>query len=252
MTMKVLYIDIETAPALAYIWDLKTRYVPVTQVAEDGYVLCFAYRWEGSDEVGFYSRWDHDEKTMVEAAWHLLDEADAVIHYNGNKFDIPRLNSEFLKYRFGPPSPSNMIDLYQVVSRKFKVLSKSMNHMLNILELDTKMEHKGMALWTGCMHGNKKDQLTMEDYNIQDVVVMEEFYKELLPWIDNHPNRGLYMEPGTEKVCPNCGGTHLRFKGYKRTRTMSYRQYNCKDCGFWPRERTAEETGARRRTDILT
>lgn len=250
--MRILHIDIETAPAKAYIWDLKTRYVPLSQVEEDGYVLCFAYRWEGEDEVGFWAIWEQGEEAMVRAAWDLLDEADAVVHYNGNKFDIPRLNTEFLKYRLGPPSPSHQIDLFSVVSTKFKVLSKSMNHMLNILELDSKLEHKGMELWTGCMEGNREDQLTMEEYNVQDVIVMAELYENLLPWIDRHPNRGLWMEPGEDKICPNCGGTHLRFKGYKRTRVLSYRQYKCEDCGFYPRERFALETGDKKRREILT
>jgi predicted RNA-binding Zn-ribbon protein involved in translation (DUF1610 family) len=102
------------------------------------------------------------------------------------------------------------------------------------------------------MTGVKADQLVMEEYNVQDVIVMEELYEELLPWIDNHPNRGLYMEPGKDKVCPNCGGTHLRNKGYKRTRVLTYKQYQCLDCGFYPRERFTEDKGKNRRTEILT
>lgn len=248
--MRTLYIDIETAPAKAYIWDLKTRYVPLSQVAEDGYILCFCYRWADEDEVGFWSVWDQGEKAMVQAAWDLLDEADAVIHFNGNNFDIPRLNTEFLKYRLGPPSPAHQIDLY-TTAKKFRVLSRSMKHMLHILGLDNKLEHKGMDLWTGCMAGDELDQLTMEEYNVQDVIVMAELYEELRPWITTAPNEALYMEPGEEKRC-RCGSTNLRFKGYKHTKVNSYKQYHCKDCGFYPRERYAEASGRNRRKDILT
>jgi hypothetical protein len=251
--VKTLYIDIETAPALAYIWDLRTRYVPLERVVEDGYVLCFSARWSGSDEVEFWSRWDHGEKTMVKAAWKLLDEADAVIHYHGNGFDIPRLNVEFLKYRLGPPSPSWQIDLYQTVRRKFKVLSRSMKHMLDTLGLESKMEHKGMALWTGCMNGNEEDQQIMEDYNVQDVIVMHDLYMELRPWITTHPNAALFMEPEENgKLRCRCGSTNLRFKGYKHTKVLSYKQYHCRDCGFYPRERYADNSGKNRRKDVLT
>lgn len=251
--MKTLYLDIETAPAKAYIWDLKTRYVPVSQVCEDGYILCFAARWADSDTIDFWSEWDHGEDTMVLAAWNYMDEADAIIHFNGNKFDIPRLNSEFLVHRLGPPSPSHQIDLYQTVSRKFKVLSRSMNHMLKLLSLDSKLEHKGMALWTDVMNGDKEAQRIMEDYNCRDVEVMEDLYMQLRPWMDNHPNMGLWMDPGEHQICPNCGSTELRFKGYKRTRVLTYRQYHCEKCGYYPRERTSIEVqnGAKRR-DILT
>lgn len=249
--IKTLLIDIETAPALAYIWDLKTRYVPLQRVVEDGHVLCFAAGWLGDDHLEFYSRWDDGEENMVKHAWRMLDEADAVVHYNGTKFDIPRLNVEFLKYRMGPPSPSHQIDLYHTVSRKFKVLSKSLRHMLDVLDLDNKLEHKGMELWTGVMHGNKEDQSTMEEYNVQDVIVLERLYEELLPWIAGHPNVALWMEPSDEPKCPHCGSTDLRFKGYKRTSVLTYRQYRCNGCGSYPRERHAEERGENRRTDVL-
>lgn len=249
--MKTLLIDIETAPAKAYIWDLKTRYVPLGQVAEDGHVLCFAAGWLGEDHVYFSSRWDHGEKAMVQTAWDLLNEADAVIHYNGNSFDIPRLNTEFLKYRLGPPRPSHQIDLYRTVSSQFRVLSKSLKHMLSILSLENKLEHKGMELWTGVMAGNKEDQKLMEEYNIRDISTLEPLYYELLPWITNHPNVGLWMEPADVPLCKNCGSSKLRFKGYKRTSVLSYKQYQCQNCLSWNRERYSEEVGKNKRTDIL-
>jgi len=245
--MKTLLIDIETAPAKAYIWDLRTRYVPLSQVAEDGYILCFAASWMGSGMVEFASRWDHGEKQMIEWAWELLDEADAVIHYNGKRYDIPRLNSEFLVRGLGPPTPSYQIDLYETVSRKFKVLSKSMNHMLRLLSLEEKVKHKGMELWTECMDGVAASQKEMETYNIRDVEALEDLYTHLLPWIDNHPNVALWMPATEDRKCTHCGSENLRFKGYKYTRVASYKQYLCKDCGSYSRSRFAEA----RREDVL-
>ena len=250
--MRILKIDIETAPAKAYIWDLKTRYVPISQVQEDGYILCFAYQWVGEDDAWISTRWEHGEEAMVTLAWELLDEADAVIHYNGNNFDIPRLNTEFLRYRLGPPSPSHHIDLYRTVAQNFRVLSRSMNHMLHILGMESKLEHKGMELWTNCMKGVKEDQRLMEEYNIQDVNVLGDLYLELRPWIRQHPNVALWMPHGSTPLCPICGSTKLKFKSYKRTKVLSYKQYHCQECGAYPRERYSEEKGAARRKDVLT
>ena len=248
--MKVLYLDIETAPAKAYIWDLKTRYVNLQMVEEDGYVMCFTAAWEGEETLEFWAIWDQGHDAMVKRAWELMDEADAIIHFNGNRFDIPRLNTEFLIARLGPPSPSHQIDLFATVAQNFKVLSKSMNHMLKILGLESKMAHKGMELWTGCMAGVKADQKIMEEYNIQDVEVMEDLYNELRPWIKNHPNRALWMVAGSKPVCPTCGNTKLRDKGYKRTRVLTYKQYYCKSCGSYPRERLNSGPGKGRK-DVL-
>jgi len=249
--IKILLLDIERAPAEAYIWDLKTRYVPLSQIKLDGYMLSFAAGWLGEDTLEFCSEWGDGAQHMVERAWLLLDEADAVITYNGNGYDLPHLNTEFLTARLGPPSPVHSIDLYQTVARKFRVLSKSMRHMLDILSLENKIQNSGMALWTGCMNGDRASQKIMEAYNIQDVVVLEDFYAELMPWIINAPNQALWMTPGVEPRC-RCGSTNLRFKGYKRTSVLSYRQYHCNECGAYPRERFAQEIGKNRREDILT
>ena len=250
--MRILKIDIEAAPAKAYIWDLKTRYVPLQHVAEDGYVLCFAFQWMDEDDIYLSTRWDHGEEGMIQQAWELLDEADAVIHYNGNNYDVPRLNTEFLRYRMGPPSPAHHIDLYRTVQQNFRVLSRSMNHMLHILDMESKIEHKGMELWTNCMAGVKEDQKLMEEYNVQDVNVLGDLYMELRPWIKQHPNTALWMPTGSKKLCPICGSSNLKTKSYKRTKVLTYRQYHCQDCGSYPRERYADDTGKARRKDVLT
>lgn len=247
--MNILFLDIEAAPAKAYIWDLKTRYVPLQQVAEDGYILCFAYHWEGQKKVHAVTRWQKGgEEAMVHKAWELLDKADVVMHYNGDNYDLPRLNAEFLKYGLGPPTPYMSVDLFKTVRKKFRVLSKSMNHMLNLLSLETKLNHKGFDLWRGCMDGNRQDRKEMVEYNVQDVNVMTQLYEKLIPWIDNLPNRALWMDETIEPTC-RCGSTNLRFKGYKRTKVLSYKQYKCNDCGSYMRERQAADRG---RKDILT
>ncbi len=140
-----------------------------------------------------------------------------------------------MRHRLGPPSPYHGIDLYRVVNSKFRVLSKSLKHILDILGLENKLEHKGMDLWTGCMAGNEEDQAIMEEYNIRDVTTLENLYNELLPWIDNHPNVALWMEPSEAPKCPNCGSENLRSKGYSQTKVFNYKRYHCQDCGKYSR-----------------
>ncbi len=250
--MRRLYIDIEAAPAKAYIWGLKTRYVPLSQVAEDGYILCFAYWWEGDDDIGFVSRWDHGHEEMIQMAWDLLEEAEHVITFNGKSYDIPMLNTEFLVERLGPPSPFYHTDLYQE-TKQFRTLSSSMKYYLKILGLDNKLEHKGMELWTGTMAGVKEDQAVMEEYNIQDVEVMPELYEELYPWLTNVPNEGLYMERSASgKLRCRCGSENLRFKSYKRTKVLTYKQHQCLDCGSYMRERFTIDKGENRRPEVMS
>ena len=230
--MNVLYIDIETAPATARIWGLKTRFVPISQVVDRGYTLCWAARWEGKKKIHFASEWQHGHEEMIRQAYELLDQADMVVHYNGKKFDIPTLNREFAILGLSPPTNYHQLDMFQIVRQNFRFLSNSMDSVASELGLQRKTEHKGVQLWEEVMAGDKKAQAVMKKYNCQDIVVLEELYRYLRPWIKNHPNRGLYIDNPQEPVCPNCGGTSVQKRGVERpARSNAYQRYKCMDCG---------------------
>jgi len=245
------FIDIEAAPSKAYIWGLKTRYVPLDHIAEDGYILCFSAWTEGEDHIVFYSLWDHGHDAMIEAAWDILDQADHVVSFNGKSYDIPMLKTEFLVSRLGPPSPFHHTDLY-LETKQFRTLSSSLKYYLRILGIQQKLDNSGMELWKGCMNGVKSCQKEMEEYNIRDVEVMPELYDILYPWMSNVPNETLYVEEVDGKLRCRCGSENLRFKGYKHTKVLSYKQHHCQDCGSYVRERYAEQSGKNRRKDVTT
>lgn len=260
--MKVLHLDIETCPSLAYVWNLFKENITIDRLVVPGYTLCFAAKWEHEDEVMFHGLFSQSMEGMLASLWELLDEADVVVHYNGKKFDMPTINREFLKYGMGPPSPYQQIDLYQVVRSTFKFASNKLDFVSRELGIGAKVQHKGMQLWTDCMKAleyswDEEVPLhlweaweEMEEYNRQDVKLLPELYRKLQPWIRNHPNWALWLEPGDSPVCPNCGSTDLRFKSYKRTTTMKYKQYHCQECGAYPRERFTEKEDRGRR-DVL-
>lgn len=234
--MKVLLLDIESAPTKVYIWDLFTRYVPHSQIVEPGYTMCWAGRWLGKKQMMFSSVDADGEEGMVRKVWDLLNETDVVIHFNGSKYDIPKLNTEFLKLGLGPPSPFQEIDLYRTVKQRFKLLSNSMAYVAKVLGIKGKHPHKGMDLWTECMEGDQAAWRTMKKYNIQDVAMLEQIYARVLPWIQPHPNVGLYNADG-KPVCPQCGGTHTQKRGHYYTNTMRYPRLRCMGCGKWFRSR---------------
>lgn len=235
--MKVLELDIETAPHLVYAWSLFDQTVSIDRVIKPGYTLCFAARWQGDSEKQFHSLWTDGEKRMVKAAWNLLNEADAVVHYNGKKFDIPTLQKDFVLADMPPPAPFQEIDLYQVVRRRFRFASNKLDFVCRELGLGNKVHHKGMALWNGVMSGNEEDQETMEEYNRHDLHLLAKLYNKLQPWVPNHPNRGLYMEDVTKPVCRACGSTHLKKNGLEKRWLQQYQRYVCRDCGANNRSR---------------
>jgi len=249
--MKILHLDVETAPHKVYAWGLWSQDISINQIVEPGYTLCWAAKWDSSEEVLFNSIYKTSEDEMLQEMHSLLDEADAVTHYNGVKFDIPTLNKEFVTHGMGVPAPYHQIDLLQVAKKQFRFPSNKLDYVAQALGLGSKVKHKGMDLWRECMEGDAEAWAVMEEYNRGDVILLEKLYHKLLPWIKGHPNHALYKEVLDRPVCTNCGGTHLQSRGKAKTKTQEYARFQCVDCGTWVRGRTTE-VDKNSRKNILT
>lgn len=248
--MKVLLIDIETAPNRVYTWGLFHQNIGLNQIEEPGYTLCFAAGWYGKDKTIFRSVHHHGEEEMIHKAHELMEEADAIVHYNGASFDIPVLNSEFLKHGITPPSPSTQVDLLRTVRKNFRLTSNKLDFVARHLGIAGKLPHKGMDLWSGCMRGDHNSWKTMKDYNIQDKELLVPVYDRLLSWIDDHPNMALYSD-STDAICPSCGSGKLQKRGTHKARTMTYQRYHCQDCGSWSRARTTSLSKEKRKNILV-
>lgn len=236
--MKLLLIDIETAPHMAAVWGLWGQNVGLNQLIKPGYTLCWAAKWHGEREVMFDSILS-GHKTMVRRIHRLLSEADAVCHYNGTKFDIPTLNKEFLLQGLAPPVPAKQIDLLKTARSRFRLASNKLDFVAQALGEGRKTQHKGFELWLECMAKDRDAWATMEKYNKQDVVLLERVYDRLLPWIKGHPNLAL-----DGHVCPHCGGEDLIRRGYSRSQTRRYARLQCKTCGTWSQSVACEPGSA--------
>lgn len=228
--LKILVIDIETKPHTGYVWQLFNQNISLSQLKETGGTICFAAKWLGDDEIIFKSDWHGSRRAMIKAAHKLLDTADAIVHYNGTKFDIPMLNKEFIKLGLAPPAPHKNIDLYREVKRNFKFASNKLDHVAEQLGLGKKTAHTGFKLWLDVLDREPEALDLMEEYNKQDVILTEKVYYKVLPWIKNHPNLSLANDAF---VCPNCGSIHLQSRGYYTTLSGRYRRYQCNGCGKW-------------------
>jgi len=249
--MKILALDIETAPNTAHVWGLFKQNIGINQIQQTGRVMCFAAKWVGEKTpLEFWSEHHSpSEAHMFMRAHELLDEADAVLSYNGKRFDMPTLNKEFIKFGFGPPSPYHHIDLLPVVRKQFRFTSNKLDHVLKELGLGQKVRHTGHEMWTQCMEGDDRAWRLMERYNKGDVVRLIKLYDFILPWIDNHPNFALYKDDPTRPTCTNCGSTKVHSRGEQKTKSYIYQRYQCNKCGTWMRSRYKTNP---KNTNVLT
>jgi predicted RNA-binding Zn-ribbon protein involved in translation (DUF1610 family) len=228
--MKILLLDIETSPNVAHVWGIWQQNVGLSQLLESSYTMCYSAKWLGDKQVYFDSVQKSQAKSMLEGIHGLLEQADAVVHYNGTKFDMPTLNKEFIIHKMNPPPPIKQIDLLRVVKSQFRFPSNKLDYVAQRLSLGKKKDHEGHILWVKCMNGDKKAWKTMEEYNIQDVILLEKLYKKLLPWIKSPINLNI-MKDRNGFNCPTCGKNHLISKGFSYTTTGAYQRYQCKACG---------------------
>lgn len=242
--MKILFLDIETAPNKGYFWGLFDQNISHDQVEESSYILCWSAKWYGESKL-YRASAQHKSHAEVLAPIHkLLDQADIVIHFNGTKFDIPILNREFVKHLFLPPSPYKQIDLYRVVKRAFRFESNKLAYITRALGLKGKLGHEGFQLWVDCMDGVARAWRTMTEYNLNDVVILEPLYDRLRPWIAKHPTV-LAEKEGIS--CPKCGSAKLQSRGKMLSAARIYNRYQCQDCGGWLRSNIGDMLGGKER-----
>jgi hypothetical protein len=221
---KILLLDIETAPATAYVWRLFDENIGLDQLISPSRMLCWAakwYRggWHQADERG-------NRREMLEILHYLLSEADAVVTYNGDRFDLPKINGEFVAAGLPPVPPIPSIDLF-TTAKRLGYQSGKLMYVAKHLGIGEKIETGGFKLWRDVLEGSDAAWTKMLRYNRMDVALLERLYTKLRPYIKTHP--ALHRRVG----CPVCGGRKVQRRGSRRTRAFVIERLNCQGCGAW-------------------
>lgn len=241
---RILIIDIETAPIFGAVWGLFNNFVSLDQIKEDWFILSYAAKWVGEDEVIYRDQRSvspmEDDSVLLREVWELLNEADVVVAHNGRRFDTKKINARFILNGLTPPSPYRINDTLETAKRNFAFTSNKLAYLTEKLTETKKRSHAkfaGYLLWQQCLLGNVEAWDEMRLYNIDDVRSLEELYYVMLPWDDKAPNFGNFVDDETP-VCPKCGSTHveLQAKPY-RTNVAHYSLFLCTSCHGWSRGR---------------
>ena len=240
---KVLFLDIETAPIIGYVWGLWDNNVALNQIHSDWHILSWSAKWAHEKKVMYKDQRDskniEKDKSLLKGIWDLLDKADIVITQNGKKFDIKKLNARFIMNEMPPPSSYEQMDTLVIAKKHFGFTSNKLEYMSkNLNKKYTKQDHKkypGFELWKACLAGDIKAWKEMEKYNKYDVLALEEVFTKLSPW-DKGVNYSLYTEDKSP-LC-RCGSTNFKKNGYKYTASGKYHRYFCLRCGHETRGRS--------------
>lgn len=224
---RVLIYDIETAPLLGYCWSLWDNNIGLNQIHSDWHVLSWAAKFLGEDDIYYQDQRNaenvEDDKEILKGIWKLLDECDFVITQNGKKFDQKKLNARFIIHGMKPPSAYRHIDVLQIAKAQFGFTSNKLQYMTDTLCTKYKKsghpKFSGFELWSECLKGNLEAFSEMENYNILDILSLEELYLIISPWDAKLPNFDVYDdEPSNNEEWVKEGFVYSNLGKYDRYR----------------------------------
>ena len=235
----ILLFDVETTPMLGWAWHKFRPYID--DIERGTHLLCVSWQWYGEKHTHFMAQWDDPEwaawsedDTWLAVRMHaLLDAAEIVVAFNGDRFDVRKVNKSIRFADLGPPSPYQTVDPFKVGRTYFAEDSHRLKHLSLRYHDGEKVPHPGgMDLWFGCMAGTVKDQRLMERYNRQDVRLLRAEYVDVRAWMapgrKAHPNMGHWNQKAKQEgrvVCPKCGHERVRVnprEGMHRTHVSEF------------------------------
>lgn len=232
----ILFLDVETAPAKVYTFSLFKPIIGIDQIVEPPRIICWSAKWLGTKKVLFDSEFHSDYDSMIKGIFDLVDKADVIVTYNGQSFDQPWLEGEFIAAGLGRPSPTTHIDLYRISKKHMKLISGKLDYLSLTLLGERKTSHEGFNLWRKCIEKDHPEHASawakMKKYSLRDTALMEPIYDLLSPYV-TEINWGLFS--GEEFVCPVCGTDDLQKRGFKATGASVFQQYRCAN-GHWSRD----------------
>lgn len=238
---RILVYDIETAPMLAHVWRMWDNNVGLNQIQEDWYILSFAAKWLGEEEIFYYDQRDAVDQTddtyILSKLWSLLNEADIIIGQNVRKFDTKKVNARFIMNGFPKPSTYRQIDTMVIAKEQLGMTSNKLEYLAEKLCPEhVKSKHSkfpGHTMWVECMKGNREAWEEMESYNRDDIIATEGVYNVLSSWDSKLPNFDVYVDGILDM-------SDWVEDGYHYTNLAKYKRYRNIHTGVQRRSRVNE------------
>lgn len=245
---KLIVLDIETTPHLAYTFGLRKTTIPMENVLKESSILSFCWKIYGEPEV-FYEaipleqadKWD--DRELVMKLHRLFCKIGGLVGHNVQAFDIPTITRRFFHYSLPPTPKFHVIDTLTMAKETGRGLSNKLAYLTRGQDLEKSAHGKfpGMALWMQYLAGNPEAYQEMEDYNRMDVRSNEVLFNRLRPYSNVYiPGQREAAEESGRPTCL-CGSNDLQSRGHYTTRSGRYQRFRCNQCGKWLASRLTEK-----------
>lgn len=202
--------------------------------ADLGTTICMGWKVLGENKVHMESLADlHgkdllDDGPLVKRCKEILEDADMWITYNGLRFDVPWLQTRLLLNKQQPLAPVAHKDLYPTMRFKFKFSRNSLHNVQEAMGLDNSKTPVRLLQWLHLLAGRKTPWKEIQEHCKNDVLVLEEAYERVKPWMMSHPH--LFDYEG----CSTCGSA-LQSRGFYLSAGTKYPKQRlwCPKCPKW-------------------
>ena len=230
--LKVLFFDVETAPLLSLHWRTFKENISPGQIVNHSFMLTWSAKWRGEKEVlsarltADEAKAQDDTRIVVELA-DLIRSADIIVAHNIDKFDLPVVNSRLLILQAEPLDVPKTIDTLKLSRASLRMSTNNLDNLAQQLGLGRKIK-TDFELWRRCYLGEVAALKEMETYNKQDVILLEQVFEKMLPYVKGVP-RLVDGSDAREDACPYCGSTKIWGRGWHRSPVNTYQKFQCQE-----------------------
>jgi hypothetical protein len=205
-----LFWDVETSPNIVFAWRAGYKLnISHDSIIHERKIICIGYKWEGDDKVTVL-RWskDQDDKAMLETFLKVANEADEMVHQNGDQFDLPWFRTRCLFHGLQCMPDYKTADTLQWARRKFYFNSNKLDYIASYLGLGKKIKTE-YDLWKDIVLNKCPEAMEkMTTYCGHDVVLLEKVWNKLRLYVQPKTHVGVLA--GRDKwTCPHCGSENV-------------------------------------------
>ena len=231
--IKRLFFDIETSYHILEIksWSLRNynKYFNHEDIKQHKQIICISYKWQYEDKVHTLD-WRMGEREMIKEFIKIMGDAHEIVGHNGDRFDIKELRTRAIYYGLLMFPNYRTLDTLKKARNYFNFASNKLDYIGQYLNVGKKLDHEGFELWEKVVAGDVDALERMIKYCEQDVILLEDTFFVLNPFI-THNNNFAVLTGGERWDCPECASENVEmFRFYSTPMGVIRREMKCNDC----------------------
>jgi len=231
--------DVETAPDLAWVYGKK--YEPnIIDYEEYGFLMSVSWTsWKSGKyncvalpDFDLYKTEPRNDYALCKfIAEEIINPADGLVGHNSIGFDNKVVNQRLKVHGLPTLLPRKDIDTLKVARKEWKLPSNTLDEIAHYFKLGRKLTHTpGMQL--RCIReGTEEHWNHLKEYNIQDVVLLEEVFNLALPYFNTLSMNILNGDYGSCAFCGESGFMNKVEGKFKYNKVSKLQIFKCLNCG---------------------